>query len=461
MKFPSFDRTPPIGEFGVPDPPKGLPIIWHIHAERNPDAPFKFDLPGIGSLWIYGWFVPAAFFEKNQRTIILIYNEQRISTSKDELLPENAFELSGFVSCILRNLKRSRRAKEMEDLVKRKVSIRINTIFNDWLGQIYEVDFNKVLLPILNDSPRLRNLFAENQGSRYIQLMYQYLKFPTNEGEKTAHELKLGFNAVDRSILQITRSVAPHHFLIKSNKRIVDLREERDQFFFGKVFKNKNLKSESDYIKLKLVEEDLLEYEMREDVLNAVQHKLKEWFERGLNKSPFHQQVRVGILSSKYSGNMPAALIPSKSPDITEKLGYGWFKNATLLINPQSNLAKRIEKLINMSKKEKLYKSIPVAVYNTALLFTLGTFIERVEENHWKHINQILKQFNQDRSNNNLTKEIVEQIDKVNSRTGPLIDMLQIPDLWQKMEDLTEENQTYRTMLGLNTQYNQDDQEKN
>ncbi len=481
MRFPGFDKTPPCSEFGCPEPDKDLSKIWYISEPGNPDKPLFINLPGIGEFWVCGWIAPVRSFGKTRPSIKLFYNGQEIPTVEDELIPPNAFELFGCVSCISSNLKRHLSAKSEEEIVVRTLSAQVDTIFNNWLTGIDQVEFDRVLRPIIVESPRLRKLIIEVKSPQYIKLVYQFHKFKTNKGEKTLQELLSESTTAGIEVILATASLPPDHFIFKLDPSIgilADLRESKDRDLIAPVIEYKE-------IKFKYVEQNLREFIKEKDSLSTEERILKEWFEKGFKKSPWHKKISVAILSPEYDGDLVAAIIPSEDPRSSRDYDCAWVETSILILNPKEELEQEV---LHLPPSSKLYKHIPIAVHNTASLFALGTFAEGFEESQWENITNLLIMVNRgepenvevekridelvniriDTINENLGDKMTAGFEKVNSvlqkvvfdselsRTQEKLDKAE-----QKIERYKKQIQTYRNILGLDSQFKDKHKEAN
>ena len=105
---------------------------------------------------------------------------------------------------------------------------------------------------------------------------------------------------------------------------LADLRESKDRDLIIPVIEFKEIKFE-------YVEQNLREF--IKDTLSDEERRLKEWFEKGFKKSPWHKKIRVAILSPEYDGDLVAAIIPSTVPQSSRDYECAWVETSILILS--------------------------------------------------------------------------------------------------------------------------------
>jgi len=238
MALISRNKPPDYVRFGLPEVPAHVKKAWRICGPGNDLRPIQLRLAdGSQDVWVAGWLAPANPAEGLSAGIDVYWDGILFVSHDSGFMPEYVMNLSGVVGCIPCRRRSSRQADVLERL-RPELRKELDRRFAVWLEDISGSDFQTLIQPRLEASPRGPELVKDNPT--LFDLTQRYFVFRTNLGRKTVTEILTQGGLETFTPIAATSALHFEHPLLATLAReqilLVDLRDYRIRALADRIF---------------------------------------------------------------------------------------------------------------------------------------------------------------------------------------------------------------------------------
>jgi FtsZ-binding cell division protein ZapB len=396
-----FTRRPGLREFGLnpPENPSDFCYkICHIYDYDDRESPILLEAKSIGGVWVSGWLALRSINSSLAAGVELHFkgrNEFRGTLFGDMGM------VSGQVCCILPKKVALTRATELA--IKDEISSHLIDRFSGMIGGISFKAYQAGLQALIESDPggQFSRLLSDgsNPFAQAVIKAMRHHKFTTNAGRKTVDEM-----SIDGETLNIRAVVAhnPANFFLKE-RSTVDSRAFYERDLLMAVVEGRG--GEIEYVDT-VSSQSLKAIIKYDEQLSREELLLREWFSKAFRDPSPNKYVSVIIARPQRFRGFPATLVVSAGTD-TNNPACNWIENATLLINPASDLMRAILDHQPTGKRAELISTV---VHSYAAWFAKESVSDQYQSVRWNEVSELVAALVESRESEGQISKFNEEI---------------------------------------------------